>query len=102
VAAFVFRGGLSYWLTGIVIAANKGGNATRRQCALRALVVWLPVGLLLSGSVLAQAFAPGNATLDSVFWWLAVLLLPLYALAAVLNLEAGWHDRLVGTTLVPR
>jgi hypothetical protein len=41
--AFLFRGGLSYRLTGIRLVRADGRPASRLQCAWRALLVWAPV-----------------------------------------------------------
>jgi hypothetical protein len=49
--AAIFRGGVSMMLTGIAVVRGDGRRASRRQCAVRAAAVWLPVVGLLSGSV---------------------------------------------------
>jgi hypothetical protein len=101
-SAFVFRGGLSYLLTGIRIVRATGGPATRRQCALRSLVVWGPIALLLCGAVLTRAQFPEHEVVYRTAWWAALLELPLYVLAALLVPERGSQDRLLNTWLVPR
>lgn len=100
--AFVFRGGLSCWIAGVVIARKRGGRATRRQCAFRAALIWFPIGFLLCGSILVQTYLPDAGPWYSALWWIALLLIPNYAVAALFNVEGGLHDRLVGTILVPR
>jgi uncharacterized RDD family membrane protein YckC len=50
------RGGLSMLLTGIAVVRADGRRASRRQCLLRAAVVWLPIALLLAGSVWVQVY----------------------------------------------
>ncbi len=110
--AFLFRGGFSYRLTGLALVCDDGRPAARWQCGLRALLVWAPVVGLLCFTVglegwyvsvyeggAAHAWAP---LLAWASWWLALLLLPAYALLALRLPERSLHDRIVGTWLVPR
>lgn len=110
--AYLFRGGISYRLTGLTLVRSDGRPAARWQCALRAFLVWGPiVGLLcLSawvGSWYVAVWTGGDAHawapwLSWASWWLAVLLLPVYALLALWLPERSLHDRIAGTYLVPR
>jgi hypothetical protein len=95
--AFLLRGGASYIVTGIRVVRVIGGPATRRRCALRSLLTWAPVGLILCAAVVVR-----TAGLDAVLWWAALGLFPLYVAAALLDPERGPHDRLLRTWLVPR
>jgi hypothetical protein len=110
------RGGLGLKLAGIALLGREGRPAARWRCALRALLLWLPVAVLLWVSLLldlwrvAQAAVGGwsdeqvrvTAWLAWAAWWLALLLLPLYAWVAVRWPNGGPHDRLTGTYPVPR
>jgi hypothetical protein len=100
--AFLFRGGLSNPLTGVLLVRAAGDRPRRRLCAARALLVWLPVALLLCASVMVRAHAPEAITAYRSLWWAAIVLLPGYLVAALIDPERGPHDRLLGTWLVPR
>ena len=108
--ATLFRGGVSYRLSGLMLVRSDGRAAARWQCGLRALLVWTPVVGLLGLSVVLEAWflAEGNdptsawiAWLSWATWWLALLLLPLYVFLALRRPERALHDRLAGTFLVP-
>jgi hypothetical protein len=100
--AFLLRGGLSNLLTGVLVVRATGGRPGRRQAALRALVVWLPTGLLLGASVVARASVPEATALYRGLWWTAAILLPTFLAVALIDPERGPHDRLLRTWLVPR
>jgi hypothetical protein len=97
----VFRGGMSLLLAGIAIVRADGRPALRRQCVVRAAVVWLPVVALLFGATLLQIYAPRQSYLAAGLWLLAAVLLPVYAVVAVRFPSRPPQDRLVGTYLVP-
>jgi len=99
---FLLRGGLSNWLTGILLVGAAGGRPGRRQCAARTLLVWLPVALLLCASVVVRAQMPAAVTAYRGLWWAAAMLLPAYVAMALIDPERGPHDRLLGLWLVPR
>ena len=99
--AAVFRGGLTLVLAGIAVVRADGRTAYRRQCAVRAALVWLPVVGLLFGSTMLQAFVPQQAYLALALWAAAVALLPVYAFLALRYPSRPPHDRLIGTHLVP-
>jgi hypothetical protein len=100
-AAGVLRGGVSMALTGIALVRSDGRRAYRRQCALRALLVWLPVGALLAGSVWLQIYHPARVSVYVTLWLAAVGLLPVYVVIALRYPDRPPQDRLAGTYLVP-
>ena len=99
--AAILRGGVSLMLTGVAIVRADGRPASRRQCAARAALVWLPVAGLLFGSTLLQVYAPRQAHLAAGLWLAAAALLPVYAAVALRFPTRPPQDRLVGTYLVP-
>jgi hypothetical protein len=101
VVAGVLRGGLSFLLAGIALMRMDGWRATRRQCAIRAALVWFPVLGLLLGAAAIQAFAPEKALLAAGLWLLAVAILPLYIVIALRFPVRPPQERLLGTCLVP-
>ena len=102
VLAAVTRGGISSWLMGLDLVRNNGKPAAWWQAALRTLLAWLPIVLLLGGAVLLQHDHPSWLVWPWVLWWLAVLLLGVYVIAALLSPERLAHDRLLGVQLMPR
>lgn len=111
--AFLVKGGISYWLTGITIVRRSGRQALRIQCAWRALLVWIVPAALLSGSLWIDyefwndwlpdaeiSFAP--LWISWSLWWLALGVLLSYVALALWNPSRGIHDKLSGTYLVPR
>jgi hypothetical protein len=101
IAAAIFRGGMSLMLAGIALVRADGGRATRRQCGLRAALVWFPVAALLYGSAAVQVFAPEHVYLAAALWLLALALLPVYVAIALRFPTRPPQDRLIGTYLVP-
>jgi hypothetical protein len=99
--AGVFRGGPSMLLAGIAIVRGDGRPAFRLQCALRAVLVWLPVFALLFAAALVQTYAPQLAYLAAALWVLALALLPVFAVVALRYPARPPQDRLTGTHLVP-
>ncbi len=99
--AGVLRGGASMLLTGIAVVRADGRRASRRQCALRALLVWLPVTALLAGSTWIQVYHPRQAGAAVALWLLAAALLPVYIAVALSYPSRAPQDRLAGTHLVP-
>src|SRR5262249_14283244 len=49
--AFLTRGGLSRRITGLQLVQADGRRAAHWRCAARALLVWVPLALLLLGSL---------------------------------------------------
>ncbi len=99
--AGVVRGGMSMMLAGVALVRADGRPAFRRQCAVRALLVWLPVAVLLLGSCALQIYAPGATYLAAALWLVAAALLPVYAVIALRYPARPPQDRLAGTYLVP-
>lgn len=99
--AAIFRGGLSFMLAGLVLIRADGRRASRRQCGLRAALVWLPVAALLFASAVLQAYQPRQAYLAATLWLAAAALLPIYMLIALRFPTRSPQDRVVGTYLVP-
>jgi hypothetical protein len=109
------RGGLGMRLAGMALRDRQGRPAARWRCALRSMMVWVPIAVLLLASVLLDLWrvmsAPAGwsdaavrltAWLAWVTWWLALLLLAVYAWVAVCWPNGGPHDRIAGTYPVPR
>jgi hypothetical protein len=99
--ALVFRGGIAYWRGGIALRRADGRKAARWQCALRALLVWGPLGTLYCLALSLAYVAPNWPWAYFGLWGLATALLPLYAILALLNPARSLHDRVAGTYLVP-
>lgn len=99
--AFIFRGGYAFWRGGLALRCADGSLPARWRCALRALLVWTPVAGLLALAVVISSLAPAWPRLPFGLLALAALLLPLYAVLAILMPRRGLHDRLAGTYLVP-
>jgi hypothetical protein len=95
--AFLTRGGFSFRIQKLALVGSDGRRASRIRCGFRALVCWLPFGLLvLFGHVFAGVewlrwTSLGLATLGSY-----VVLLLLW------NPARALHDRLAATYLVPK
>ena len=110
--AFLTAGGVSYHLTRIAVVRRDGRLAGRFRCAWRALLVWIPVGVLLLVSFRLDewywsqwdtAAAPVWALWTSAGLWYATwLLLLAYVLLALRYPRRSLHDYLAGTCLVPR
>jgi hypothetical protein len=109
---FLWRGGLSFYLLGLALARSDGRKAARWQCALRALLVWVPVAALWAAALWLDvwywsSWPTGSAALwipwlSWVLWWAGFLLLPLYVALAILFPRRSVHDWLAGTYVVPR
>jgi hypothetical protein len=109
------RGGLGMRLAGMALRDRQGRPAARWRCALRSMMVWVPIAVLLLVSVLldlwrvmsvpagwSDAAVRLTSWLAWVTWWLALLLLAVYAWVAVCWPNGGPHDRIAGTYPVPR
>jgi hypothetical protein len=101
IGAAILRGGVSMMLAGIALVRADGRKATRRQCALRAALVWLPVAGLLFAAAAIQAIAPERVYFATALWLLAVALLPVYVVVALRFPTQPPQDRVTGTYLVP-
>lgn len=112
--AFLWRGGVSLRLTGLRVVQADGLPAARWRCALRCVACWLPFYALvtLSGEaemerlllylVDPEGQAAVLAWVTWLFYWAAVLLLPVYVWLALRSPGRGLHDRVAGTYLMPR
>lgn len=101
VIAALLRGGMSMVLTGITVVRADGRPASRRQCALRTALVWLPVTAVLAGCVWLQDLHPDRPAFTVALWLGAVALLPVYVVVALWNPSRPPQDRAAGTYLVP-
>jgi hypothetical protein len=99
--AAVFRGGISWMLAGIALIRSDGRRASRRQCGVRAALVWFPIALLLGGSAACQLYSPERAYSAAALWLIALALLPVYVAIALRFPTRAPQDRLVGTYLLP-
>jgi uncharacterized RDD family membrane protein YckC len=102
-SAFIFRGGLILYLTGITAQTGDGEKASRLRCIWRALIVWSPMLITLIGAIIGLfGFPLKMLELSSII--IIILWVPLTAGAiyAVVSPERGIQDRLAGTHLVPR
>lgn len=99
--SIVTRGGISLMLAGIALVRADGFRATRRQCGMRTLIVWLPIVLLLYGATALQAFVAEHSHFAAILWLLAVALLPIYIVVAIRMPTRAPQDRISGTYLVP-
>jgi hypothetical protein len=99
--AFAFRGGLALSLAGITLVRPDGRRAGRFRCAVRELLVWLPITLLLMASMWVQTALPHLVALRTGLWLTAALLLPVYVMVALKNPTHPPQDRIMGTHLVP-
>jgi hypothetical protein len=102
VQAALVRGSVSMLLTGIAIVQGNGQRATRRRCALRAALIWLPLVALLIGSASLQIWAPERVYLAAGLWLLAIALIPIFVVIALNNPTRPPQDRVCGTYLVPQ
>jgi len=106
--AFLARGGISYSLMGISLVDAAGSPAPRWRCALRALIFWAPIMLLLFSTYrwpvwfslpqLPVAFR--SAWLSC--WAIIAAILAVCVLRALMWPHRMLHDRLAGIHLVPR
>jgi uncharacterized RDD family membrane protein YckC len=106
------RGGLSRRVVGIALVQADGRPAARWRCLWRCVVLWVPIVLLLTLSACVDMYRIATyhgtpytgwflAWIAWGSWWLAVLLLPIYAWLARQTPARSLHDRLAGTYQVP-
>jgi hypothetical protein len=111
--AFLWRGGLSFYLLGLALVRWDGRPAGRWQCAWRAFLFWAPVTALIALSLWLDGIYWSKWSPDGSELWLAwlswltwwgglVLLFPGYFILALRSPARSMHDRLAGTYLVPR
>jgi uncharacterized RDD family membrane protein YckC len=112
--AFLWRGGLTYLMTGIVVVRRDGRKAARWQCAWRAFLFWAPLFALQAATILfdywfwkigdpqVQGFPAWLPLLASLAFCAPPLVLVGYIVLALWSPTRSWHDRLAGTLLMPR
>jgi hypothetical protein len=100
--AFVFRGGLSFWIAGIDVVRSDGRRAGRLRCTWRALLLWGPPSLLALLALAVECFRPEWLGVPLALWLAAVVWLVACLGLALRWPERGPHDVLAGTQLVPR
>ncbi len=96
--ALLTRGGLSLRMFGLLARDARGRRAGRLRCALRSLVAWSPLIIVL----LPHAVPAINGVLSWLCIPLAALLLVLGGIYALWRPERGLPDLVAGTWLVPR
>jgi uncharacterized RDD family membrane protein YckC len=99
--AFCFRGGFTHSLTGLRLVRQDGRPASRWQCALRALIIWMPIALLLLTGTMLKTQLGVAPELADTFMWAAVGLLGAYCYLSLLYPARSLLDWLAGTWLVP-
>jgi hypothetical protein len=99
--AFAFRGGLAMHIAGLTLVRGDGRKAGRYRCALRELIVWLPLTLVLLVALWLPVVAPELVVIRTAVWFTGFLMLPLYVVIALKDPARPPQDRLVGTHLVP-
>ena len=99
--AFLFRGGVAYWVAGIALVQRDGRRASRWKCTLRELVLWLPLIVVLLLTGLVQVLWPGWFTGRIIASGIAVAVLVGYVALGLRHPEQGPLDRLFGTCRVP-
>src|SRR5262249_5059060 len=109
--AFATRGGLSFWIMGLSLVRSNGRPALRLQCALRAILIWMPVSGLLLVSAWCNAtywlrWSDGTETqgllwISCLTYWVAGALVVAYAVICICMPNRSLHDQLAGTYLVP-
>ena len=105
--AFITRGGLLLRLAGIALIRSDSRPAEGWRCAWRALVVWTPLVALLSLScwsrvAVLNSTSKGLAILPAVLLGVSVAYLVACPVLALVFPARSLHDRLAGTSLVPK
>lgn len=101
IIAFAVRGGIAWKMAGLVIVRNDGRPIGRFQAAIREMLVWAPVTVLLLATLRVQVAYPESAALRLVLWLTAVALLFLMVVVGIRFPNRPPQDRIVGTHLVP-
>jgi hypothetical protein len=99
--AFLFRGGVSWLLTGITIVNTDGMPCGRLRCTLRAILVWAPVVVLLLLLWLVQVEVPHWVVVRVLLTILLAATLAGYAVLAIRYPSQPPQDRILGTHIVP-
>jgi serine/threonine protein kinase len=101
ISAFVFRGGLSWLLTGVTLVQADGRPCSRLRCVMRALVVWLPVLAFCLFLWFVQTQWPHWVAIRVMLTIMLALLLIGYVAVAIRYPSQPPQDRLLGTHIVP-
>ena len=98
----IFAGGLIFRLFGLAVVRHDGSRASRTRCLLRALIVWGPpvLATLLIFDVAGWDLLPRRV--ERLVPVVVVLIMLAGAIWTILRPSRGPHDRLAGTTVVPR
>lgn len=99
--AFLFRGGVSWLLTGITLVQSDGSPCARLRCALRAIIVWLPIVLLLFLLWFVQYQFPHWVAIRVMLTIMLAFTLISYVVIAIRYPSQPPQDRLLGTHIVP-
>lgn len=106
--AFITRGGLSSSIMNIVLMDSSGRRASRWRCALRALIVWSPIMLLLVSTYWFPSWLdiPETPAMFQVCWlscWAVIAaMLAAYLVRASLTPQRALHDVWSDVFLVPK
>lgn len=101
VCAVLFRGGLSWVLTGITLVHNDGRPIGRFWCGVRAVIVWLPVVVLSLVLLVLQINYPQGVFLRIFLTFSLLIVLIGYVVVAIRYPCRPPQDRLMGTHIVP-
>ena len=96
------KGGALLGLTGLALVRGDGRPAERWRCAWRTLLVFAPVAAALAGCCWADSRTPPRPSAAWAFWGAAVAVLASYPVLALASPAKSLHDRLAGTTVVPK
>ncbi len=96
------RGGMSFALAGLALVRTDGRRAARWQCALRAMLIWVPPLLFMCLCVAVKNWSPQWVFVHNALWFAALLWLVSYAVIGILRPGRGPQDRLSGVWVVPR
>lgn len=99
--AFLFRGGVSWLLTGITIVNAEGLPCSRVRCALRSILVWMPVVFLLFLLWFVQVEVAHWVVIRVFLTILLAVVLAGYVVLAIRYPTQPPQDRLLGTHIVP-
>jgi|GEM_PF-701498 len=99
--AFLFRGGLGMMLMGVTLVTSDGRKAGRFRCAIRELLGWLPLWIVLQTTLWLQWSVSEMVFIRTLLWLTGVMMLPLAMAIALRSPNHGPHDRIMGTYVVP-
>jgi hypothetical protein len=101
VCALLFRGGIAYLLAGIALVRRDGRPVGRFRCALREIVLWMPLVAVLLSAAWVQAEWPGWFLGRMIASGCVMVVLVGYVALGFRSPEQGPHDRLFGIWRVP-